>query len=104
MNICNIEFPNPIEAKIINMHKNRKKIAFFFSESLHNTVLTNHEIIIAQIQACQRLLSQIKHDTDDRHTIINEIVELELSLHVISNNKNTTSIDKQVHIPISTIV
>lgn len=93
MNICNIEMFHPIEAKIIN--KNNKKVAFFFSESLHNTVLTHKEILISQIQACQRLLSQIKDDTD-RHTAINEILESELFLHLITNNKQMIDIDEQI--------
>lgn len=81
MNIVNTETPFIIEAKTCGCNKNRN-ISYRFIESAHSLCYDKKEIILAQIQACDRLLKFAK-DEIDRITINNEISELKLALDLI---------------------
>ncbi len=78
MNIVQIESPFIIEAKICYC-KNKKNITYSFIESSHSLCIDKREIILAQIQACERLLKYVK-DKTDLAAIEKEISELKLAL------------------------
>ena len=65
MNIAQTENPFVIEAKTCGC-KNKKNITYSFIESSHSLCIDRREIILAQIQACERLLKYVKEDIDLR--------------------------------------
>jgi hypothetical protein len=82
MNIAQTENPYVIEAKTCGC-KNKKNITYSFIESNHSLCINRREIILAQIQACERLLKYVKEDIDLR-IIKKEISELKLAQDLIS--------------------
>ena len=82
MNIVQTENPFVIEAKTCGC-KNKKNITYSFIESNHSLCINRREIILAQIQACERLLKYVKEDIDSR-IIKKEISELKLAQDLIS--------------------
>jgi hypothetical protein len=67
-----------IEAKLFGQ-ENNKSIAYSFIESHHILYIDKREILLSQIQACDRLLKYLK-DESDINTINNEISSLKMSL------------------------
>ena len=67
-----------IEAKLYGK-KNNKNIVYSFMESQHNLCINKREIILSQIQACERLLNYLKEE-HDIIAINNEITSLKMSL------------------------
>ncbi len=82
MNIAQTENPFVIEAKTCGC-KNKKNITYSFIESSHSLCIDRREIILAQIQACERLLKYVQDEIDLR-TINKEISELKLAQDLIS--------------------
>jgi hypothetical protein len=82
MNIAQTENPFVIEAKTCGC-RNKKNITYSFIESSHSLCIDRREIILAQIQACERLLKYVKEDIDLR-LIEKEISELKLTQDLIS--------------------
>jgi hypothetical protein len=82
MNIAETENPFVIEAKTCGC-KNKKNITYSFIESSHSLCIDKREIILAQIQACERLLKYVKEEIDLR-IIKKEISELKLAQDLIS--------------------
>ncbi len=70
-----------IEAKTSGCDKN-KRIAYYFVEPTHTLCLDKVDIILAQIQACERLLKYTK-DKTDVSAIKKEILELKFTLDLI---------------------
>ena len=87
MNIAQIETPIEIEieieAKICGCKSNRRSISYHFIESNHGICIDKREIIMAQIQACERLLKHTTKDKEDLLLIQREISELKLALDLI---------------------
>jgi len=81
MNIINSETPIIVEAKTCG-YNNERIVSYKFIESLHDLYIDKKEIIVAQIQACERLLKYVK-DEIDSITIKKEISELKLALDLI---------------------
>lgn len=82
MNIVNAETPFIIEAKTCSC-KNKKNISYSFVESIHNLCVDRKDIILAQIQACERLLKYVKDDIELVKVIDKEISELKLALDLV---------------------
>jgi hypothetical protein len=82
MNIAQTENPFVIEAKTCGC-KNKINITYSFIESSHSLCIDRREIILAQIQACERLLKYVKEDIDLR-LIEKEISELKLTQDLVS--------------------
>ena len=81
LNILESERPFLIEAKTCGYSK-KKSITYHFIESSHSLCLDKREIILAQIQACNRLLEYAK-DESDREAINRELGELKLTLDMM---------------------
>jgi hypothetical protein len=77
MNIAQTENPFIIEAKTCGC-KNKKNITYSFIESSHSLCIDRKEIILAQIQACDRLLKYVK-DKTELAVIEKEISDLKLA-------------------------
>ena len=82
MNIAQTENPFVIEAKTCGC-KNKKTITYSFIESSHSLCIDRREIILAQIQACERLLKYTKDEIDIK-VIEKEIIELKFALDLIN--------------------
>ncbi|MGN6629726.1 MAG: hypothetical protein ACTHKJ_07585 [Candidatus Nitrosocosmicus sp.] len=82
MNIVKAEQPILIEAKTSGYDKKRS-ISYHFIESSHILCLSKIEIILAQIQACERLLKYAK-DKMDLTIIEKETLELKFALDLIN--------------------
>jgi hypothetical protein len=82
MNIAQTENPFIIEAKTCGC-KNKKNITYSFIESNHSLCIDRKEIILAQIQACDRLLKYVK-DKTELVAIEKEIFDLKLALDLLN--------------------
>jgi len=67
-----------------NDRKNRN-ITYHFIESAHTLCLHKHELLQAQVKACQRLLKLPHEKEEDKDIIENEIIKLSQVLNVILN-------------------
>jgi hypothetical protein len=81
VNIVKTEIPHTIEAKISGCDK-KKNVTYHLFESSHSLCLDKIQIILEQIQACERLLKYTK-DEADLTTIKNEMSELKFALDLI---------------------
>ena len=81
MNIIEAESPFIVEAKTCGCN-NKKSISYHFIESSHSLCLDKRELILAQIQACDRLLKYAR-DELELETIKKEISELKLALDML---------------------
>jgi len=81
MNITEKENQFEMEAKTFN-HKKKRNIIYSFVDSYHSLCLDKKEIILAQIQACERLLKYVT-DKNDISIIGEEVAELRLILDLM---------------------
>ena len=81
MNIAKTEISHTIEAKISGCNK-KKNVSYHLFESSHSLCLDKMQIILEQVQACERLLKYTK-DEADLTIIKNEISELKFALDLI---------------------
>jgi len=82
MNIIENEIPYLVEAKTCGCKERGKSVSYHFIESSHSLCLDKGELILSQIQACERLL---KYSKDDDETVLlkDEINRLKLALDLI---------------------
>ena len=73
-----------MEAKTCN-RKKKRDIIYSFVDSYHSHCLDKKEIILAQIQACERLLKYVT-DENDMSILGKEVAELRLALDLIISN------------------
>ena len=78
MNIIETGTNLNIEAKLYG-EKNSKNIVYSFIEPQHSLCVDKREILLSQIQACERLSNNLKEETDLK-TINNEVSSLKMSL------------------------
>ena len=82
MNIIESEIPHIVEAKTCGFSERGKTVSYHFIESTHSLGLEKGELMLAQIQACERLLKYVK-DGDEISTLKEEITKLKLALDLI---------------------
>lgn len=80
MNVAEKKNQFEMEAKTFNHKKKRNIISFV--ESYHILCLDKKEIILAQIQACERLLKYVT-DENDMSILGKEVAELRLALDLM---------------------
>jgi len=82
MNIAQTESDIDIIAKTCGCKDMKKKITYSFVDSYHSLCKDKKDIILSEIQACERLL---KYTTDefDKAIVEKEIAELKLTLDLI---------------------
>jgi len=81
MNIAEKENQFEMEAKTCN-HKKKRNIIYSFADSYHSLCLDKKEIILAQIQVCERLLKYVT-DENDMSILDKEVTELRLALDLM---------------------
>ncbi len=82
MNIIENEIPYLVEAKTCGCKERGKSISYRFLESSHNLCLEKGELMLAQIQACERLLKYAK-DQEEIDVLNEEMAKLRLALDLM---------------------
>lgn len=82
MNIAQTEADVDIIAKTCGCKDRKRKITYSFVDSYHSLCRDKKDIILSEIQACERLL---KYTTDENDKVVveKEIAELKLALDLI---------------------
>lgn len=82
MNIIESETPYLVEARTCGCKERGKSVSYHFIESAHSLCLGKGELMLAQIQACERLLKYTK-EYEEITTLKDEITKLKLALDLI---------------------
>lgn len=82
MNIIENEIPYLVEAKTCGCKERGKSVSYHFLEPSHSLCLGKGELMLAQIQACERLLKYAK-DEEEIDVLKEEISKLRLALDLI---------------------
>jgi hypothetical protein len=82
MNIIENEIPYLVEAKTCGCKERGKSVSYHFLESSHSLCLEKGELVLAQIEACDRLLKYAK-DEEEIDVLKEEISKLRLALDLI---------------------
>ena len=86
MNISAAESPYGIMAKTCGCEDKKRKVTYSFIDSYHSLCHDKKDIILGQIEACERLLKYTEEygrDEIDRQAIGSEIDELRMVLDLI---------------------
>ncbi len=83
MNITESEVPYEITAKTCGCKDKGRKVTYSFVESFHNLCKDKKDIIMSEIQACERLRNYAR-DELDREVIEKEISDLKMALDLLS--------------------
>ena len=82
MNLAEIENQFEMETKICNRNSKKKRnFIYSFADSCHTLCLDKKEIILAQIQACERLLKYVTNESD--MSILGKEAELRLAMDLM---------------------
>jgi hypothetical protein len=84
MNISEIEGPLKVVAKTCGCReKSRRTVAYQFIDSYPSLCLDKKDLILGQLEACERLLEHIV-DEEDKNTVESEITELKMALDFLT--------------------
>jgi hypothetical protein len=83
LNIIESEAPYEITAKTCGCKDNGRKVIYSFVESFHNLSKDKKDIIISEIQACERLIKYAR-DELDKKVIEAEISDLKMALDLLT--------------------
>ncbi len=82
MNIIENEVPYLVEARTCGCIEKGKSVSYHFIESSHSLCLNKGELMLGQIQACERLLKYFKDDTEAL-VLKDEMTKLRLALDLM---------------------
>ena len=82
MNITESEIPYLVEARTCGCKERGRSVSYHFIESFHSLCLEKGELMLAQIQACERLLKYAK-DEEEIDILKEEITRLSLALDLV---------------------
>ncbi|MGA7006273.1 MAG: hypothetical protein WBY28_04275 [Nitrososphaeraceae archaeon] len=82
MNIVESEIACQMIAKTCGCKDNNRKVTYSIIDSYHNLCSDKRDIILAQIEACEKL-SKYTKDGSDHILLEHEIVELKLALDLL---------------------
>jgi hypothetical protein len=82
MNIIESEIPFLVEARTCGCKERGRTVSYHFIESSHSLCLEKGELMLAQIQACERLLKYTR-DEDEINVLKEEISKLRLALDLV---------------------
>jgi hypothetical protein len=86
LNISEEESPYDIVAKTCKCENRRRKVTYSLIDTYHSLCHDKKDLILGQIEACQRLVEYIAkdgRDEIDRQAILSEIDELKMVLDLI---------------------
>jgi hypothetical protein len=82
MNIIESETPYLVETRTCGCKERGRTVSYHFIESSHSLCLEKGELMLAQIQACERLLKYTK-DEEEIGVLKEEIAKLRLALDLV---------------------
>jgi hypothetical protein len=82
LNIARTEAEYDIVAKTCGCKDKNRKVTYSFVDSYHSLCRDKKDIILSEIQACERLL-KYAIDENDKTTLEKEIAELKLALDML---------------------
>jgi hypothetical protein len=82
MNIIERETPYLVEARTCGCKERGRSVSYHFIESSHSLCLEKGELMLAQIQACERLLKYTR-DEDEINVLKEEISKLKVALDLV---------------------
>ena len=82
MNIAHTESDYDIVAKTCGCKDTTKKVTYSFIDSYHGLCKDKKEIVLSEIQACERLNNNTR-DAIDKRIIETEITELKMTLDLL---------------------
>jgi hypothetical protein len=82
MNLIESETPFLVEARTCGCKERGRSVSYHFIESSHSLCLEKGELMLAQIQACERLLKYAKDD-EEINILKEEISKLRLALDLV---------------------
>ena len=83
MNITESEAPYEMTAKTCGCKDSGRKVIYSFVESFHNLSKDKKDILISEIQACERLRNYAR-DELDKQVIEAEICDLKMALDLLT--------------------
>ena len=86
LNISEEESPFDIVAKTCECENRRRKVAYSLIDTYHSLCHDKKDLILGQIEACERLVKYIAkdgRDEIDRQAILSEIDELKMVLGLV---------------------
>ena len=86
LNISEEESPYDFVAKTCECENRRRKVAYSLIDTYHSLCHDKKDLILGQIEACQRLVKYIAkdgRDEIDRQAILSEIDELKMVLGLV---------------------
>ena len=82
MNISEIEAPLIVVAKTCGCReKSSRTVTYQFIDSYPSLCLDKKDLILGQLEACERLL---EHIVEDKNTVESEITELKMALDFLT--------------------
>jgi hypothetical protein len=82
LNIAYSESSSGIEAKTSGCGEKGIRIAYSLGDTYHSLCLDKKDIMLGEIEACERLL-KTTNDERDKSAIIKEIAELKIALDLL---------------------
>ena len=82
MNIAHTEEDSDMIAKTCGCKDKTRKVTYSFVDSYHSLCRDKKDILISEIQACERLLKYTREE-NDKIILENEIAELKLALDLL---------------------
>jgi hypothetical protein len=82
MNIANTEEPLKVVAKTCSCKQKERKVTYSFIDDTHGLCIDKKDIILAELEACGRLLKYTS-DKADEQIIKTEITELKMALDLM---------------------
>jgi hypothetical protein len=82
VNIAQTEADYDMVAKTCGCKDTKRSVTYSFIDSYHNLCRDKKDIILSEIQACERSLKYTR-DENDKITLENEILELKLALDLM---------------------
>jgi hypothetical protein len=84
VNICETEVPITILARTCGCkEKKSRKVTYSFIDEYHSLCLDKNDIILAELEACIKLLKYVTDETDKK-TIETEISELKMAIDLMN--------------------
>ena len=82
MNLIESETPYLVEARTCGCKERGRSVSYHFIESSHSLCLEKGELMLAQIQACERLL-KYANEKEEINILKEEISKLRLALDLV---------------------
>lgn len=82
MNIANTEADCDMVAKTCGCKEAKRKVTYLFDASTHNLCRDKRDIILSEMQACEKLLKYTR-DENEKITIKEEVAELKMTLDLL---------------------